>query len=513
MSQLRIAILGELQISRVDDNGRCTPIELSGGEKLPGLLAALVFYSETTDRMLIAKLVCGEEDVDNDPKKYRDRIYQQSLRLKLKLNLHEGLVTEGLGPLKLLGRTRTVEQQRPLLIDWDLFKEARNARQHAEVVSLVRANPLPSVNEETTDIGELVGCIREMVRKQVAESLRALGLPVPEPLVLGEHLPDDFEYRLPDEWSQSTDEPQSEAPSPLITTTARHPPRIKPLGAYEHSQLFEGCGEGERRLAKEEKDAEKRGASLWWSDGLGDWFGRYFAFWSKTLTTPCEQVGITYSDDGDRYDSARFGGPPQDKGNDKAVIVAASTMFSEDSKELLCGKTNWGFAYKWAKDNAEKLLDLPVRPSVFGVTDRPAYPGIAGVHTLMQTCDGYLLFALRGSRIGFHKLTWSASFEESVSVGVREFTGPLTSGDKTILHTIAGGLYEEWGVDEDVVADSTCLAVGREWVREDNHLDLNSTVLATVRLSITLDELWASLDEASYIRDRHEHRAWAGCRF
>jgi hypothetical protein len=150
---------------------------------------------------------------------------------------------------------------------------------------------------------------------------------------------------------------------------------------------------------------------------------------------------------------------------------------------------------------------------VFGRADRKPYPGIAGVHTLLQTSDGFLLFGLRAMQVDFHEGTWSASFEESVAASGREFTGPVR-GDATVLDTITGGLFEEWGIDSGKVAFSSFLAVGREYVRtERGRLDLSSSVLAAVRLDLELAEVWESLADAPGIRDRDEHSAWAGVRF
>jgi hypothetical protein len=101
-------------------------------------------------------------------------------------------------------------------------------------------------------------------------------------------------------------------------------------------------------------------------------------------------------------------------------------------------------------------------------------------------------------------------------VGAREFTGPL-SGDETLLDTLQGGLFEEWGIEESAVVLSSCLAIGREWdvdEREDApRLNFSAPVLTACRLNIPLTAVWASLDESAGMQDRDEHRAWAGIRF
>jgi hypothetical protein len=229
--------------------------------------------------------------------------------------------------------------------------------------------------------------------------------------------------------------------------------------------------------------------------------------------SPCETIEISYIPE--RYDSDRYGiDPANDGDNDKAIIIGASKLLEDTGKKrLICARTTWNFAHEWAKTSADDLLAGSCQPSVFGLTNRLAYPGIAGVHSLAQTSDGYLLFALRDSRVDFHQSTWSASFEESVAARGREFTGPVR-GDQTVLDAVIGGLYEEWGIEASEIETSTFLAVGREYVRtRKGRLDLSSSVLTAVRLKIPLAEVWKLLSDVSGIRDRDEHAAWAGVRF
>lgn len=276
--------------------------------------------------------------------------------------------------------------------------------------------------------------------------------------------------------------------------------------------MFEDCAEGKALYAKELAEAEQRKAAVWWPEGSSGWFGNYFSFWYKTRTNPCGQVQIVR--DQGYYGAGRFGIDHKfDGGKDKLTTVL-STWFQTDHsiKAIYCGITNWDFALGWCKDHADELLNCHVRPSVFGIADRPAYPGIAGVHTLTQTADGYLLFALRSDEgVEFHKLTWSASFEESLSVEARDVE-PKTP-DNTVLDAIVGGLDEEWGIRK-AVTDSTLLAVGREYVRvSPQRLDLSASMLAAVKLSIDLATVWRCLDNRPDIPDFDEHIAWAGVRF
>jgi hypothetical protein len=280
----------------------------------------------------------------------------------------------------------------------------------------------------------------------------------------------------------------------------------------QYEELFEPCPEGRGRLAYELSDAQKRGSSVWWPEGSSGWFGNYFAFWYKILTTDCDEVQITR--DQGHFGAERFDLDPSLDGlKDKLALIESSWFHTDPPvKALYCGITNWGFALEWAKDNADALLDTPLQPSVFGVTDRVTYPGIAAVHTLMQSSDGYLIFALRSTKVDYYPLTWSASFEEAISLDARE-TGPRT-GDATVLDTIIGGLHEEWGIHASAIAGSTLLAVGREYVRTSpKRLDLASAVLTSIRLSIDLDSVWRCLDDRGKVRDLDEHLAWVGVRF
>lgn len=99
----------------------------------------------------------------------------------------------------------------------------------------------------------------------------------------------------------------------------------------------------------------------------------------------------------------------------------------------------------------------------------------------------------------------------------REFTGEPEEGDRTLLDTIHGGLYEEWFIEESAVAETSCLAVGREWGRGmfegKPFINRSATLIVACRLCIPLATVWARLNEKARVRDREEYRAWAGIRF
>jgi hypothetical protein len=276
-----------------------------------------------------------------------------------------------------------------------------------------------------------------------------------------------------------------------------------------HDELFAACPKGESFKDRELEAIETRKASVWWHKASSRWFGSYFAFWHKDETRASENV--RYVPDQGSYGARRFGQRASlDGDKDKLTVVSASWFNSDtDADKLYCGVTNYGFAFRWAKDHAGDLLDCSASPSVFGATDRLAYPGIAGVHTLMQTSDGYLVFGLRGlTTVTYHQLTWSASFEESILPPAGDL------GDKTVLDTVARGLREEWGIPASAAAASTMLALGREFVRIDRkRLDLSFSILAAVRLNVDLQTVWRYLDRRTKIIDIDEHCAWTAIRF
>ncbi|MGO9761524.1 MAG: hypothetical protein ACLP1Q_09745 [Solirubrobacteraceae bacterium] len=465
----------------------------------------MIFNRDPLDWEALARLIWDEEDVNRERDKYRQSVRQVVSRARKNLGEHSPVLPTG-RRYRLTGRDPAHGRQL-VRIDWDDFLRLQKANKHKQALSLVADGPLPELSENDERLGPLVARIRDEVREKVIESLEQLKRPIPDPLALSFHLA-EFRTARPDDWEPLL----APTPSPpvLPRATRRPPPE---LGSFGAAELFETCHEGRARLGRELDEATLDQSETWWTGGL--WLGKYFAFWFKTLTTPCEEIALAYRDD--IYDARRFGEDDVDAPKEKATLIEAPKQLGDNpAKQVICGKTNWGLAHIWAKDHYGELLEHPSNLSVYGVRGRPVYPGILGVHTLVRTSDGFVLFALRSPQVDFHELTWSASFEESVSVDAREFTGPLT-GDRTVLDPIHGGLYEEWGIEEDAIIDSTCLAIGREWVRERQEhgswLNLSPTILTACRLKLSLQDVWASLDATGSIRDRDEHRAWAGCRF
>jgi hypothetical protein len=285
------------------------------------------------------------------------------------------------------------------------------------------------------------------------------------------------------------------------------------------SAFFVPCPEGELLLEQELRRGQARGLLPWWRRQRAMWLGSYFAFWHMTLTIPCQEIAIVVNQG--PYHAEQFGVDPSVYEEfDKATVVSMSPFGDDDPKlALYCGETDYGFARKWLEDNASVLLNRTEPPSVFGLSGTKAYPGIAGVHLLACTADGYILFALRGEApdVEFHPLTWSASCEESISLrsrhreenGRRVSVGP----DLTIADVVNAAMYEEWNVPPVAIERTTCLAVGREFVRvSDRQLSLSSSILSAARLSYTLEDVFTSLSNSSKVRNLTEHVAWMGVR-
>jgi hypothetical protein len=276
------------------------------------------------------------------------------------------------------------------------------------------------------------------------------------------------------------------------------------------SGCFDLCPIGEEHQREELYTNTRERLRTWWHENSSAWFGSFFAFWFKTLTTPCSDIRYTY-DEG-IYDSERFEVKAPDDDKPKATVVSADPFYTDTDRKLHCGKTNWDFCHNWAEQNSHALF---TRSTVFGLADQLAYPGLTAVHTLLCTSDGYILFALRSGPdyIAFLPDTWSVSFEEQVSVTPREHT---SKADETVLDTIEAGLHEEWGLPPSAIKTSSCLALGREWIEVIDvppKRILNFGVITAVILSIDLESVWRHLGNSPRIRDRDEHRAWAGFRF
>jgi hypothetical protein len=512
MGHLRIQILGPLKAWDVTDDGVWHDLKLSEeGWAVAGLLASLIFYPEETKFKQIAPRLWDRVEIEEKPAKLEARLRTTRKRCRQALEPHQAALPHG-DASRLVDKDDTLGPRR-VYVDWDDVRRYQKEKKYREALSLISGLPLPEFPDKDGNLGGLTASIRGMVIERIEMALEGLKQPVPEKPSWTQL--EEYAAFRPEEWIPRRAPKASPVVKPPPRIEAEHPtPRPpSPLGRYTEEQLFVPCHEGKARLSQELDEADREGRDTWWGSSL--WLGEYLALWHKTLDTPCEEIEFSYVDD--VYDGARFGVEGEDAPKDKATLIEAPKQLGDnDNKKIICGKTNWGLAHIWAKDHAEDLFAHHSNLSVFGVKGRPVYPNILGVHTLVQTSDGYLLFALRSPDVDFHELTWSASFEESVSIGPREFTGPLT-GDRTIFDPIRGGLYEEWGIAERAIRDSSCLAIGREWVRESHaggsHLNLSPTILTACRLNIPLNEVWASLDEVAFIRDREEHRAWAGCRF
>jgi hypothetical protein len=517
MRRLAIQTLGPLALWDVADDGRWQRIPLERGGGAEALLAVLVYRRADSDWETIAPHLWDRVDVERHPLACYARVRAHASRLRKKLGDHRDVLSFGERAYSLTGPGSASMQ-----VDWWDFKDLCDAEDYEAALSLFRGLPFQVARRHGPDIGELREQIHNEIEPLVRRCLNEVKASSPETLEAVGPVLRQFGDRRPPEWTPTAELPedrfisepvipQAPAPAPVQQEHRRRPPRL--CGAFDAGALFEACPEGEERLRLELDQANATGTHTWWSKG--EWLGKFFAFWHKMNTRPCEDVAITPTDD--VYDGARFGLSEVDEPKDKATILEAPSFYGDNpKKEILVGSTNWGLAHEWARLHGDELLAHPSQPSAFGVVGRPVYPGIAGVHTLVQTSDGYYLFGLRAPDIAFHERTWSASFEEQVAVEAREFTGPLDR-DRTLRDVIEGGLYEEWGIDEGAVTRTSCLAIGREWGRDrfrnEVMLNLSATIIAACQIDLALADVWASLDESAGIEDVDEHRAWAGVRF
>jgi hypothetical protein len=492
-----LCLFGELTLYHPNSAGELQPHEIQG-VTCHALLAAMAVARQAQTRDQLFQQVWGL------PTENIKRIHNTTGLLKKRLKPNEGILAKPPGRLG-LSTDATVLQT-----DWALFQDLVKAERYAEVLALARrGTPLESIKNGDELVGRFVRRLRKDALTAVIRACSDLNLATD--FQWGDPIPDDWPTELPVRW-----------PSFGVHALARHvePTRTaemlpvrglgtRPDGDWSSDDLFESCPTGRDHLEKELAGA-RPGSATWWPEGTNKWFGEYYAFWHRTVTVPCEQVKIEYIPE--RYDSSYYDVSSEHDGdNDKAILVG--TKLLSDSPRLICARSTWNFTHEWAKEHAEELLKMPSLPSVFGLVGRKPYPGIAGVHTLLQTSDGFLLFALRAMQVDFHEGTWSASFEESLAANGRDFTGHVT-GDRTVMDAIDGGLFEEWGIDSSTVTIASFLAVGREYVRtNDGGLGLSSSVLAAARLNITLREVWKCLADAPGIRDRDEHSAWAGIHF
>ncbi len=507
MSYLAIQVLGVVCAWEVGNDGIWRPLPLKAGSMGAAILVALVFDPALDGQRWdkVGAHLCSQVELDNDRDKVGGRTRVQALRLRGQLGEHKGAISEGAAGIK--GRGETVH------IDWDYFKAYQGNEDYEQALSLIRGAPLTKVSSPNElKIEKLRKDVHDKIKEAAYESLEELKCPVPAnhgELDLSDPVFEQFWDGLPAEWRQRREAAKPPVPQAL-RRQAKPPP---PYGSYSPDELFEECREGEQSLAGEL--AEAGDAGTWWSGG--EWMGAFFAFWHKLHAVPCGDVAITYTDE--TYNAERFGMSPEvNTPKDKATIIDAREMLVDPpKKEIRCAVTNWGFAYDWARVHGDELLAQSPPASIFGLTGRPAYPGIAGVHVLFQTSDGYMLFGLRAPGIAFHERSWSASFEEQIAVEPRDFTGEPEEGDRTLLDVIHGGLYEEWYIEEDAVAASSCLAIGREWGRSTHEgklfINRSATIIVGCRLNIPLATVWARLDQKALVRDREEHRAWAGVQF
>jgi hypothetical protein len=279
------------------------------------------------------------------------------------------------------------------------------------------------------------------------------------------------------------------------------------------NNLFPPPSDGEQRLHEELTAIDASGSRTWWDRNEGRWFGSYYSFWRKTGTTPCDRIRFTRSEE--TFHAERYAVNPDENGDAaRATIIRACEFRSDDIHNwyVELGVTNWNFARNWVRNDGDKLLSRQNDASVFGDERTAPFPGIACVHVIARTKDGFVLCALRNEDASYYPLTWSVSFEENVAIDRRE--GWTTDGDVTVFDTLVAGFAEELNIPASAIGHHSCLSVGRHYVKDDQGWDLSSTVIVGAQLNINLNEVWKLLEEGEEeASDRNEHVAWAGISF
>lgn len=319
-----------------------------------------------------------------------------------------------------------------------------------------------------------------------------------------------------DQIERRLDQLAKTGPSPTLGEA----PAFELIPGSDRADVFaEPRKEAVERLEAEIADMRKRKAAPWFEPDDGEWMGRFYLYWHRIADVPCERVAIR--DNEPPHDATAFNQTPEHNvDRDRLTIVRTNGLIEDNDQNwrVDCAHTRWGFAYEWARKHGGELLAEPLEAiSVFGDTGHHVYPGLAGLSALVRTSDRFLLFALRASerRVKFYPECWSASFEEQFSPDPRKGEFGKTEPDKTLFHTIRGGLWEEFHIPQAAIGATSLIAVGRHWELSDTAgLDLSSTVVAAVQLNITVSQLWAYIRHAIQTHlDADEHKTWVCVRF
>jgi hypothetical protein len=252
--------------------------------------------------------------------------------------------------------------------------------------------------------------------------------------------------------------------------------------------------------------AARQGRSPWWA-GTDETvtLPGFFAFWAKSEGHDAARVALQGSEGHLHPESLGLHGiSPAQPSRKKACLTGLDGLLSDQLMTARFATIDWETVQAIESGTPDST-----GWSLFGIDGWAAWPSLAVAHCIVQTSDSFVLFTLRnrkgtGDRFYFPSC-WSTSFEEQIELGDQP--------DHTLQDTVCRGLKEEYGLARAAVADTTCLAVGREIADAGGRRVRNAGLIVSVRLNVPVAEVWKALDRKHEVRDRLEGRAWYGCRF
>lgn len=270
----------------------------------------------------------------------------------------------------------------------------------------------------------------------------------------------------------------------------------------------------------------QKGETFWWPGAVNSvdlWWGTYFLFWDghNADLDPSEL-------------KLRSVGPALGPGDIRGEIWAkASALPSRDHGAALVSVENLDILPKshhvdyrllsFEAMNAiraeglnfleqaglrDGVSDWGNRVSVYGLRRFAPYPAGLAVHCIVLTKDRFIILGKRSKdRVDFHRGTWSASLEETVSLG---------RGDDTLAATAERGVFEELGIERGQIKYMRCLAIGREHVDVDaDGARLSSrgtSAVILVQLNVDCRAIEDARSKRGQAVDKFEHDAMLGVR-
>jgi hypothetical protein len=298
----------------------------------------------------------------------------------------------------------------------------------------------------------------------------------------------------------------SQPQQPTGRDSIRSIAQFRPPQDFFATSMFEG----------ELERARRSGSFPFWRDREADtlWMGNLFAFWVKIPGVPARSVAISVADTTAiaLAFETRAGEPQQPRDvpeRQRAVFVRMSGFSSEGAPTLHVTPIRLA-TMRYVAVNWEELIQRDSRYSAFGIVGFEPIPSITVAHCLIVADDGWMVLARRSAGQKYYPRAWSASFEKHVLLNPLSRSTP--SAHETIFDTIADGLAEEFGLTPSDLRSAEVVAVGRECVLEPTGLVMNVAVICSVSVRLTLEQIWAALENSRSRASRTENDAWVGLR-